>query len=43
VVKLGVSSIPFSGKQDELLEEFGISAKAIISAIRSLLKASRKP
>lgn len=36
VTRLAVRDIPRSGKAEELLEKFGISAKAIVDAVRAL-------
>jgi transketolase len=36
VHKLAVREIPRSGKPDELLQRFGISAQAICDAVRKL-------
>ena len=38
VVKLAVQSMPSSGKPAELLEEAGISAHAIVQAVKALIK-----
>jgi transketolase len=38
VHRLAVREIPRSGKPDELLDRFGISAAAIIDAVRSVLR-----
>ena len=35
-VKLAVTGMPHSGKPDELLEAFGISAKHIVDAVRAM-------
>ena len=37
VHKLAVREIPHSGKPDELLDRFGISARAIVEAVKKIL------
>ena len=39
LTKLAVTGIPRSGKPDELLEMFGISANRIIKAVKQMLNA----
>jgi len=34
VTRLGVTEIPRSGKPDELIDHYGISARAIVAAVR---------
>jgi transketolase len=40
VHRLAVREIPRSGKPEELLERFGISASHIVSAVRALQKVA---
>jgi transketolase len=37
VYKLAVRDIPHSGKPDELLDRYGISARAIVEATKKIL------
>jgi transketolase len=37
VVRLGIREIPRSGKPDELMDAYGISARAIVEAVKQLL------
>jgi transketolase len=41
VHRVAVREIPRSGKPEELLDRFGISAKHIVEAVQAVLVASR--